>query len=233
MLKPLGSYPRIQIAGVKDEAELRLLVEAGVDDIGFPVGPGVATPDLPAPEAHRLAETLSGIGAVAIVYLNTLETVGAFHREFPAFNKYQLHGETEAEEGRKIREALPSLYLIKSLVIGATSLDETFAECRAWENIADAFITDTFNPKSGHRGATGLTHDWSITQRLVEMSPKPILLAGGLNPDNVSAAISSTKPAGVDVHTGIEGPDGRKDAKLLKRFISESRGAFSRRGEGT
>ena len=112
MTNPLHSYPRIQVAGCKDEAELRLLVEAGVDDIGFPVGPGVVTPDLPAEEAHRLALTLSGSGAVAIVYLNTLKTLGEFHRQFPAFNKYQLHGEISLEEGKKIRAALPQLYLI-------------------------------------------------------------------------------------------------------------------------
>lgn len=227
MSRSLQAYPRIQVAGVRDEAELSLLIEAGVDDIGFPVGPAVVTPDLPAAEAHRLAKTLSGVGAVAIVYLNTLETVAAFHSEFPAFNKYQLHGELALEEGRKLREAFPNLYLIKSLVVGATSIEDLFEECRAWENLANAFITDTFHPVSKHRGATGLTHDWSISRKLVETCRKPILIAGGLKPDNVRAAISSTKPAGVDVHTGVEGADGRKDKNLLSRFVAESRRALN------
>lgn len=91
----------------------------------------------------------------------------------------------------------------------------------------DLFITDTYDPVSGASGATGKTHDWEISKRLIRLSAKPVILAGGLNADNVRDAILQVKPAGVDVHTGIEGVDGRKDPELLARFVKEAREAFN------
>ena len=74
--------------------------------------------------------------------------------------------------------------------------------------LVDCFITDTFDPSTGARGATGKTHDWAVSRRLVEASPKPVILAGGLHPGNLGEAVRGVRPAGVDVHTGIEEPDG-------------------------
>ncbi len=68
----------------------------------------------------------------------------------------------------------------------------------------DAYITDTYDPVTKASGATGKTHNWEISKNLVELSAKPVILAGGLNPENVYDAILKVKPAGVDVHTGIE-----------------------------
>jgi phosphoribosylanthranilate isomerase len=62
----------------------------------------------------------------------------------------------------------------------------------------DAFITDTFDPKTGASGATGKTHDWRVSRRLVELADRPIILAGGLTPENVKRAILEVRPAGVD-----------------------------------
>ena len=60
----------------------------------------------------------------------------------------------------------------------------------------------------------------------MEFSLKPVILAGGLTPENVRAAIIKVRPAGVDAHTGLEGPDGRKDPALVAKFVSEARKAF-------
>jgi phosphoribosylanthranilate isomerase len=90
----------------------------------------------------------------------------------------------------------------------------------------DAFITDTFDPVTGASGATGKTHDWLISKRFVELSPKPVILAGGLNAENVRQSILEVKPAGVDSHTGVEGLDGRKDPELIKKFVSEAKAGF-------
>lgn len=91
----------------------------------------------------------------------------------------------------------------------------------------DSFITDTFDPTTGASGATGRVHDWTISRALVDLSDKPIILAGGLNATNVRQAIRAVRPAGVDVHTGIEGPDGRKRLDLTKQFVSEAKAAFA------
>lgn len=91
----------------------------------------------------------------------------------------------------------------------------------------DAFITDTYDPLTGASGATGKIHNWDVSRRIVEASQRPVILAGGLNPENVRDAILYVKPAGVDVHTGVEGPDGRKDEVLVKAFVSEAESAFA------
>ena len=91
----------------------------------------------------------------------------------------------------------------------------------------DLFITDTFNPSTGASGATGKTHDWKISRKLVEISSKPVILAGGLNPSNVKQAILQIKPAGIDVHTGVESSNGRKDYNLVKNFILQAKQAFA------
>ena len=90
----------------------------------------------------------------------------------------------------------------------------------------DAFITDTYDPETGRSGATGKVHDWSVSLELVKCSLKPVILAGGLGPDNVAAAIRQVGPAGVDSHTGVEGADGRKDPGLVRAFVDNARNAF-------
>ena len=92
----------------------------------------------------------------------------------------------------------------------------------------DAFITDTFDPVTGASGATGKTHDWEISRRIVEHSRHPVILAGGLTPENVGDAIRLVRPAGVDVHTGVEDDQGRKDRRRVEAFVTRARDAFAR-----
>ena len=89
------------------------------------------------------------------------------------------------------------------------------------------FITDTFDPATGASGATGKTHDWTVSRKLVELSPKPVILAGGLNPSNVYEAIRIVRPAGVDVHTGVEDSSGRKSRSLIEAFVNEAARGFA------
>jgi phosphoribosylanthranilate isomerase len=139
----------------------------------------------------------------------------------------QLHGPIAAEELAKIRSAWPALVVIKSLIVRGDNLDELKELIAASAPYVDAYITDSFDTQSGAEGATGKTHDWAIDRALVEQSPKPVILAGGLNPDNVREAILTVRPFGVDVHTGIEGADGRKDAELTRRFVAEAKAGFA------
>jgi len=93
--------------------------------------------------------------------------------------------------------------------------------------LVDAFITDTFDPATGASGATGKAHDWEISRILAEQSPNPLILAGGLHPANVGQAIAAVRPEGVDVHTGIEGEDGRKNRLRSALFMVAARTAFA------
>jgi len=72
-------------------------------------------------------------------------------------------------------------------------------------------------------GGTGITHDWNISKMIVESYKIPIILAGGLNPDNIEEAVNKVKPYAVDVNSGVKGEDGFKDYEKLKKFIQKAK----------
>lgn len=230
MKSTLLSYPRIQIAGIRDKREFDLLVTLGVDDIGFPLGPGVRTPDMPEDEAHFLAKVLRGtaVGAVAIVYLKSSSQLLQFREKYPAFTKIQLHGELPLSELKRFREKDPSCYLIKSLIVRKSNRATLKEKCFAWAPYINAFLTDSYDPVTGATGATGKVHDWAVSRELVSISPRPVILAGGLTPANVEDAIATVSPAGVDVHSGIESASGEKTLTLSQEFVLAARRAFAK-----
>jgi phosphoribosylanthranilate isomerase len=116
--------------------------------------------------------------------------------------------------------------VIKSLVIGMRDEKALEAMLRQLSPFVDAFITDTFDQNSGASGATGKTHDWGVSRRMVELADRPVILAGGLTPENVKRAILEVRPAGVDSHTGVEDTSGRKSREKVEKFLSEANEAF-------
>lgn len=217
----------IHVAGIIDRAEAEMLIQAGVTWLGFPLVLGYHREDLSVEAAAAIVAALGGqANFFLITYLDTAASIIALCRRL-CVDCVQLHGRIETDEIDKLRRSWPGLRIIKSLVVSGDNLGDLRLEVVRFASLVDAFITDTYDPQTGACGATGKTHDWSISRRLVELSPKPVILAGGLTADNVFDAVMSVRPAGVDVHTGIEGPDGRKRADLTQRFISEARRAYS------
>jgi phosphoribosylanthranilate isomerase len=216
----------IQIAGVVDRAEAMMLVDAGVHQIGFPFGLTVRKEDMSAEDAARIIRLLPPpASAVLITYLNTAEKIFDLCKKIGA-RKVQLHGTISLTEIARIKSLAPDLNVIKSLIVKDNNLTELESSVAAFGPHCDAFITDTYDPATGASGATGKTHDWDISRRLCDISPRPVILAGGLNPENIHRAIAHVRPAGVDAHTGVEGPDGRKDAALVRAFVREALAAF-------
>jgi len=217
----------VQIAGVADEAEAMMLVEAGVHQIGFPLGLTVHKEDMPAEDAAKIIRLLPPpAAAVLITYLNMAEKILDLCKKIGA-RKVQLHGGISLTEIIRLKSLAPDLTVIKSLIVESNNLAELKSSVGKFSFHCDAFITDTYDPVTGACGATGKTHDWDISRRLVDISPSPVMLAGGLKPENVRKAIAHVRPAGVDAHTGVEGPDGRKDAVLVRAFVREALAAFA------
>jgi len=211
----------IQAAGVLDAAEADLLVRCGATHLGFPLGPGVRTPDMDADRVFETAAGLPGyVTGVLITYLDRADAVRDLARS-AGLAAVQLHGPVDPDQLARLRRAEPGWFLIKSLVVGRGD-DRVEAEMRAAAPHVDAFLTDTFDPETGACGATGKPHDWAVSRGLVLASPRPVILAGGLTPDNVADAVGAVRPAGVDAHTGLEGPDGRKDEKKVRSFVSRA-----------
>jgi phosphoribosylanthranilate isomerase len=221
------AFPIVQIAGIPDAAEARLLVECGVDWLGFPLRLPVHAEDIGEKEAARV---IAGIPpparAVLITYLDDADAVAALAGDL-GVPIVQLHGDIESGELARLRTLRPDLAVVKSLVVGRRDSATLEEDVREFSSIVDAFITDTFDPATGASGATGRTHDWRISRRIVEISPRPVILAGGLTPDNVAEAIRIVRPAGVDSHTGVEDASGRKNPREVARFVAEARAAFA------
>ena len=217
----------IQIAGVVDAAEAALLRECGVRLLGFPLRLPVHREDLSEAEAGAIIRGLQPPAAgVLITYLDDAREIADFADALGA-TIMQLHGEVASAELGRLRTLRPGLVVIKSLVVGRHSPAALRAMVEELCPLVDAFITDTFDPATGASGATGKVHDWSVSRELVALSPRPVILAGGLTADNVRRAVIEVGPAGVDAHTGVEGPDGRKDPALVRRFVAEAKAGFA------
>ncbi|MBI3123504.1 MAG: phosphoribosylanthranilate isomerase [Ignavibacteriales bacterium] len=217
----------IQIAGVIDKEEAKLLMQLGVDYLGFPLRLPVNKEDLTEDEAVEVIKTITPPHqSVLITYLNKADEIISFCDKLNV-KIVQLHGDISFDELVRTKTLRPDLEIIKSLVVASDNYDKLVKIVETFSPWADTFITDTFDPVTGAEGATGKIHDWSISKKLVELSPKPVIIAGGLNPQNVKQAILEIKPAGVDVHTGVELPNGRKSVELVKVFVKEAKEGFA------
>ena len=204
-----------------------MLIACGVDWLGFPLRLTIHQEDLSEAEAARIIKSIRPPHAgVLITYLNRADEIVAFCHALGA-RKVQLHGDVALDQLKAVKALDPNLFAIKSLIVHNNNQSELEAQVRELSPQVDAFITDTYDPATGACGATGKTHDWQVSRRLVEISPRPVMLAGGLSPDNVARAIRAVRPAAVDVHTGVEGADKRKDAQRVRAFVEQARAAFT------
>ncbi len=216
----------IQVAGIIDLAEAEMLINCGVTFLGFPLRLPVNKEDCSEEEAAQIiAQTKDRVQSVAITYLNQTEEIIEFCKKLNV-EIIQLHGDISIDELRKLKTVASELSIIKSLVIREGNFNDLENIVSSTKLYVDAFITDTFDPLTGASGATGKTHDWKLSRRLVELSNKPVILAGGINHLNVYEAMMTVKPAGIDTHTGVEGIDGRKDYNKVKVFVDEAKRAL-------
>jgi len=226
MSYPIQFDDFIQIAGISDMEEAQILIDCGVRYVGFPLRLPVNQEDLSEEDAAAIIHAIQpGACGIAITYQSDAEEIAGLMDDLGA-SVIQLHGDISLGELERLKELRPTIKIIKSLVVGEREHDDLVAKARLLGPFVDAFITDTFNPSTGASGATGKTHDWRISRQLVEIAQKPVILAGGLTPENVREAILFVGPAGVDAHTGVEDASGRKDAVKVRAFVAAARAAF-------
>jgi phosphoribosylanthranilate isomerase len=128
---------------------------------------------------------------------------------------------------RELRTGLPAnLPIMQAIsVVGP----ESVAEALAYAAVADYLILDTQAPSIPGVGASGATHDWMISRAIVERVSVPVILAGGLSPENVAEAIGVVRPWGVDsfTHTNLRTKEGKvaKDIDRVRAFVVAARAA--------
>jgi phosphoribosylanthranilate isomerase len=199
----------VKICGVTSEEDALLAVAMGADAIGFVFAPSTRqiTPSAAADIVKRLP--------------NDVLTVGVFRDETPervvetvhraGLRGAQLHGHESAEMTWWVGERIP--FVIKAFVAG----DKGVVDASGYRS--SAVLLDAPSP------GTGKVFDWRLADGVSDRNR--LIVAGGLDPDNVAAAIEATRPWGVDVSSGVESSPGRKDPRKVRAFIANARAAFA------
>lgn len=198
---------RIKVCGITRLEDARLAVELGAAALGFNFYP--SSPRYIAPGAARsIVEELPPLVVTVGVYANEaeMEHVIAVARE-SGVGAIQLHGPRFPEASGQ-----PTGYpLIRAVAVNEHFKAETLSGFHA-----NAFLLDAFHQNLS--GGTGKSFDWQLAREANRYGT--IILAGGLNPDNVGRAIREVRPFAVDVASGVESAPGQKDPSLLRAFFS-------------
>ncbi len=216
----------IKICGIKSFSEVDWCIEAGVDAFGFIVEATHETPDeINILEAKRLTMyTKDKIKPVMVTHTEVISTIVSLCKLISPWG-VQIQGDLEKEKLLAFRIACPKVKLIKTVhVMGVNAIKQAKKIAR----YVDYILLDTRTPTQ--LGGTGKTHDWNISKKIVESVKVPVILAGGLNPENVEKAIQTVTPFGVDVNTGTKGDNGRKSKEKIISFAQNARRTFCRLG---
>lgn len=206
----------VKICGLRDPAHATLAAELGADAVGVVMSPRSsrhASVDDARAVVSAARSTRSDIDTVLVV--NTLPAAEAARLAVDlGFDVLQLHGEYTAEDVAAARTQIPRVWR-------ATSLAQ-FPNLRTGELSEERLLLDGATPGSGDTwDLSPLGSDAALRRRI----GTDWLLAGGLSPDNVAAAISLARPGGVDVSSGVESAAGHKHPGLISRFIAAARAA--------
>ncbi|MGE0031536.1 MAG: phosphoribosylanthranilate isomerase [Steroidobacteraceae bacterium] len=207
----------VKICCIADLQEARLAVSAGASAIGLvsamPSGPGPISEELIAGIAARVPAPTE---TFLLTALSDAEAIADQHRRCGT-TALQLVDHVPEPELRRLRKLVPGVRLVQVIhVVGPESVDEAGAAAA----LVDTLLLDSGNPRLAVKelGGTGRMHDWTHSRRICETADVPVLLAGGLNPGNVRAAMERVRPAGLDVCSGLRS-DGRLDAGKLREFF--------------
>lgn len=198
----------VKICGLCHPEDVEAVAALRPDAMGFifyPPSPRYVPPEN-APELIALVP--EGIRKVG-VFVNTAPRDVAVIRTAAGLDVVQLHG----------RESPPDYATVEALLWKVVHLDRRDPE--AERGPVDALLIDSYTTEAP--GGTGLTADWDQARRYVEDSSAPVILAGGLTPDNVEEAVGNVAPWGVDVSSGVEREPGRKDLEKVRTFIERCR----------
>jgi phosphoribosylanthranilate isomerase len=212
----------VKICGIRRQEDALLAAELGADAIGLLVGQRHNSPDfISATVAMDIARALPpSVEAVLVTHVEDVDEIERLLQQ-SEITTIQLHSEIAPSSVEGLRGRLPHLKIFKSVsVISADSV----AYPEAFEQLVDGFVLDSINVPTNQVGGTGKTHDWSVSRQIVmRYREVPIILAGGLNSENVRSAIERVHPFGVDVNSGTKAFDGFKDPRKIEAFIVQAK----------
>ena len=202
---------RVKICGIARQSDLDVAVDAGADAIGLIAGVTVDTPrEITLEQATDLAASVPPLVSSVLV---------------------TMPGDAEQARERveQVQPDIVQLHAIDPEIVAALEdapakvvavVDPTDPDIESYAEAADALLVDSVDAEGG--GGTGETHDWERTRDLVADLDVPIVLAGGLTPENVAEAVETVDPFAVDVASGVESEGGVKDHDAVRTFIQRA-----------
>lgn len=210
---------RIKMCGTTNLRDAKKAVQLGVDALGFifyEKSPRYISP----PDAREIIDQLPPFLDLVGVFVNKKISEIVEIAIYSGLNHLQLHGKEDAEFCRKLSKKLPCCKIIKAFRVGEKSVAEEFLP---YNEFVSGFLLDTY--VKGTTGGTGKVFDWKIIQKL--HLQLPVILAGGLHPDNVVSAVSTVHPFAIDINSGVESKPGVKDHDQLSLLVERVYGAGS------
>ncbi len=211
---------KVKICGIKTEHDLKVAIKAGADAVGFITDVPVDSPrKITLAEASQLISKVPVFVSSVLVIMpeNAQQTVRMIQAARPA--AVQIHNALPLSELVIIRET--GVKLIKTIPVSRDSdADTLILQVKELSGIADAVLLDT--ALDGKPGGTGMPHNWEITSKVVINAGIPVILAGGLKPENVREAVMCVRPYAVDTASGVE-TGGKKDETKVLDFIKKAR----------
>ena len=254
---------RTQIYEIQTPAEAEAMLTLGVDHIGSVL---LSEADWRLPVLRETVRTVQGAGGQSSL-IPLFNTPDAVYRTLDYYGPDIVHfcevltaegGGRSAEELLALQEGVRQRFaqtaIMRSIPIappGRADTETVLALARLFEPVSDWFLTDTLQvepagtapgdqPVAGFVGITGKTCDWTVAAELVKQSAIPVILAGGLSPENVFDGCLAVRPAGVDscTLTNARDADGQpirfaKDAERVRRFVAETRRAQAALADGS
>lgn len=210
---------RVKICGIQSLEDALACVASGADAIGMLVDVKISPRCITAAKAKTIVAGLPPFVTPVIVMMPSSADEVAEAGRLIRPGAIQLHGQESPEMLRRIKSQLPYVRLIKTIHVGA---GDEIEKAKSYEGCADAILLDTLSPSFG---GTGKTHDWATSAEIIRTVSMPVLLAGGLSPSNVAEAVRSARPFAVDVSSGVENEERRKDPEKVMAFIARAKGA--------
>ncbi len=208
---------RVKICGNTRESDVASAVAAGADAVGFISGFPASPRNISLQRAAELAEVVPPfVSAVLVTTSEALEGWGSGLKE-TRIDTVQLYGDDLDPD--HVRKAL-GVRVIRPYILRSDDVLLAKAEAEGF----DALLTDTFVP--GMQGGSGSASDWGLCRRIRDgILPVPLVLSGGLRPENVAEAVATVRPYAVDVSSGVERSPGVKDHGRVADFIRRAKEA--------
>ncbi|MGQ9468487.1 MAG: phosphoribosylanthranilate isomerase [Nitrososphaerales archaeon] len=209
---------RVKICGITNEKDLKNSIIAGADALGFIIDVKSSPRSITIDRARELMEKVPiFISKVAVTVFNNLnQLIDIKNKLKPEY--VQIHGDFDFNEDYLLK-ALHDVRIIRAIALKSNlSLKSILDEAKNF----DAILVDSH--VEGKYGGTGIINDFKMCREIRELiSPKPLILAGGLNPDNVEEAIRIVRPFAVDVSSGVESSLGIKDYEKMLNFVANAK----------